>query len=213
MAVCVLNDMFEIAIFFNDLWFAAKGVGMALNVTNVSLAAGTLMGVIFALFRAQFGLYWSAPLMFLFDIFWSVPLLNQLVLADAIQAIAKFGGNPFPKSGVMLLLCTAAFCTEITYCGIDAVLVTTRRTARTLGLTCAPECGPVGHPRIAARMNWPDAGWDLGLRTDVMVWADTAVEVIADPCHPVARAAVHLVNWRHDLFSDQLRHCPTGWVS
>lgn len=156
--------MFETALTFNDLWFLAKGAGVTLAVTAVSVAAGTVMGVIFGVIRAQFGPYWSAPLTFLLDIFRSVPLLIQLVLANAFQAIAKFGWDPFTTSCVVLSLYTAAYCTEIVRGGIDAVPVTTRRAARSLGLTWAQDMRYVVAP-LATRVSLP--AW-IGLTLGVM---------------------------------------------
>ena len=156
--------MFETALTLNDLWFLAKGAGMTLAVTAVSVAAGTAMGVIFGVIRAQFGPFWSAPLTFVLDIFRSVPLLIQLVLANAFQAIAKFGWEPFTTSCVVLSLYTAASCTEIVRGGIDAVPVTTRRAARSLGLTWAQDMRYIVAP-LATRVSLP--AW-IGLTLGVM---------------------------------------------
>ena len=156
--------MFDTALTFNDLLFLAKGAGMTLAVTAVSVAAGTVMGVIFGVIRAQFGPYWSAPLTFVLDIFRSVPLLIQLVLANAFQAIAKFGWEPFTTSCVVLSLYTAAYCTEIVRGGIDAVPVTTRRAARSLGLTWVQDMRYVVAP-LATRVSLP--AW-IGLTLGVM---------------------------------------------
>ncbi len=156
--------MFDTALTLNDLLFLAKGAGMTLAVTAVSVAAGTVMGVIFGVIRAQFGPYWSAPLTFVLDVFRSVPLLIQLVLANAFQAIAKFGWEPFTTSCVVLSLYTAAYCTEIVRGGIDAVPVTTRRAARSLGLTWAQDMRYVVAP-LATRVSLP--AW-IGLTLGVM---------------------------------------------
>ena len=156
--------MFETALTFNDLLFLAKGAGMTLAVTAVSVAAGTVMGVIFGVIRAQSGPYWSAPLTFVLDIFRSVPLLIQLVLANAFQAIAKFGWDPFTTSCVVLSLYTAAYCTEIVRGGIDAVPVTTRRAARSLGLTWVQDMRYIVAP-LATRVSLP--AW-IGLTLGVM---------------------------------------------
>lgn len=167
-----MNGMFETALTLNDLWFLAKGAGMTLAVTAVSVALGTFMGVIFGVIRAQFGPYWSAPLTFLLDIFRSVPLLIQLVLANAFQAIAKFGWDPFTTSCVVLSLYTAAYCTEIVRGGIDAVPVTTRRAARSLGLTWAQDMRYIVAP-LATRISLPSwIGLTLGVMKDsaLVLW-------------------------------------------
>lgn len=164
--------MFETALTLNDLWFLAKGAGMTLAVTAVSVAVGTAMGVIFGVIRAQFGPYWSAPLTFLLDIFRSVPLLIQLVLANAFQAIVNFGWDPFTTSCVVLSLYTAAYCTEIVRGGIDAVPVTTRRAARSLGLTWAQDMQYIVAP-LATRISLPSwIGLTLGVMKDsaLVLW-------------------------------------------
>ena len=122
--------MFNTALSWSDLAFLAQGAGMTLAVTAVSVAAGTVLGILFGVFRFQVGPYWAAPLTFVLDIFRSVPLLIQLVLANALQAIMKLGWAPFTTSCVVLSLYTAAYCTEIVRGGIDSVPTNTRRAAR-----------------------------------------------------------------------------------
>jgi len=156
--------MFETALTGNDLLFLAKGAGMTLAVTGVSVAAGTLMGIIFGVLRTQFGPWWSMPLTFVLDIFRSVPLLIQLVLANAFQAIAQWGWPPFTTSCVVLSLYTAAYCTEIVRGGIDSVPVTTRRAARSLGLTWGQDMRYIVGP-LATRVSLP--AW-IGLTLGVM---------------------------------------------
>lgn len=156
--------MFETALTFNDLLFLAKGAGMTLAVTGVSVAAGTVMGILFGVIRTQVGPYWAIPLTFVLDIFRSVPLLIQLILANAFQAIANLGWGPFVTSCVVLSLYTAAYCTEIVRGVIDAVPMTTRRAARSLGLTWAQDMGYIVAP-LATRVSLP--AW-IGLTLGVM---------------------------------------------
>lgn len=156
--------MFDTALTFNDLMFLAKGAGMTLAVTGVSVAAGTVMGIVFGVLRNQIGPIWAMPLTFVLDVFRSVPLLIQLVLANAFQAIAKFGWGPFTTSCVVLSLYTAAYCTEIVRGGIDAVPGTTRRAARSLGMTWGQDMRYIVAP-LATRVSLP--AW-IGLTLGVM---------------------------------------------
>jgi hydroxyproline transport system ATP-binding protein len=156
--------MFDTALTLNDLMFLAKGAGMTLAVTGVSVAAGTVMGIFFGVLRNQIGPYWAIPLTFVLDVFRSVPLLIQLVLANAFQAIAKFGWGPFTTSCVVLSLYTAAYCTEIVRGGIDAVPGTTRRAARSLGMTWGQDMRYIVAP-LATRVSLP--AW-IGLTLGVM---------------------------------------------
>ena len=75
--------MFDTALTLNDFVFLAKGAGMTIFVTVISVFLGTVLGIVFGVIRYQLGPVWSAPLMFVLDIFRSIPLLIQLVLANA----------------------------------------------------------------------------------------------------------------------------------
>lgn len=164
--------MFETALTFSDLGFLAQGAAMTLAVTGVSVVAGTLLGVIFGVARSQLGSWWSAPQTFLLDIFRSVPLLIQLVLANSFQAIIGLGWGPFVTSCVVLSLYTAAYCTEIVRGGIEAVPATTRRAARSLGLTWGQDMRYIVAP-LATRVALPSwIGLSLGVMKDsaLVLW-------------------------------------------
>lgn len=164
--------MFDTALTLNDLAFLAKGAGMTLLVTFVSVTAGTVFGILFGVLRHQFGPLWSAPLTFLLDIFRSVPLLIQLVLGNAFQAIAQMGWGAFTTSCVILSLYTSAYCTEIVRGAIDAVPSTTRRAARSLGLTWSQDMVYIVAP-LATRIALPSwIGLTLGVMKDssLVLW-------------------------------------------
>ncbi|MBN9029925.1 MAG: amino acid ABC transporter [Rhizobiales bacterium 63-7] len=156
--------MFNTALTWPDLLFLAQGAAMTLAVTAVSVAFGTVLGIIFGVVRFQLGAKWSIPLTFVLDIFRSVPLLIQLVLANAFQSIARLGWPPFTTSCVVLSLYTAAYCTEIVRGGIGAVPPTTRRAARSLGLTWWQDMRYIVFP-LATRVSLP--AW-IGLTLGVM---------------------------------------------
>ncbi len=156
--------MFNTALTWPDLLFLAQGAAMTLAVTAVSVAFGTVLGIIFGVVRFQLGAKWSIPLTFVLDIFRSVPLLIQLVLANAFQSIARLGWPPFTTSCVVLSLYTAAYCTEIVRGGIGAVSPTTRRAARSLGLTWWQDMRYIVFP-LATRVSLP--AW-IGLTLGVM---------------------------------------------
>ncbi len=156
--------MFNTALTWPDLLFLAQGAAMTLAVTAVSVAFGTVLGIIFGVVRFQLGAKWSIPLTFVLDIFRSVPLLIQLVLANAFQSIARLGWPPFTTSCVVLSLYTAAYCTEIVRGGIGDVPTTTRRAARSLGLTWWQDMRYIVFP-LATRVSLP--AW-IGLTLGVM---------------------------------------------
>jgi len=164
--------MFNTAMTMSDLMFLLKGAGMTLAVTGVSVAAGTVMGILFGVIRVQIGPWWAAPLTFILDIFRSVPLLIQLVLGNAFQSIAKLGWGPFTTSCVILSLYTAAYCTEIVRGAIDAVPPTTRRAGRSLGMTWGQDMRHIVAP-LATRIALPSwIGLTLGVMKDssLVLW-------------------------------------------
>ena len=164
--------MFNTALTLADLGFLLQGALMTLAVTAVSVTAGTVLGIIFGVVRNQVGPYWGAPLTFVLDVFRSVPLLIQLVLANAFQAIAKLGWAPFTTSCVVLSLYTAAYCTEIVRGGISSVPPTTRRAARSLGMTWWKDMRYIVAP-LATRVSLPSwIGLTLGVMKDsaLVLW-------------------------------------------
>lgn len=157
--------MFDTALTSADFIFLAKGAGMTIVVTLISVAVGTILGIIFGVFRYQVGALWAAPLTFVLDISRSIPLLIQLVLANAfIGTILRLKMSGFTVACVVLSLYTAAFCAEIVRGGIEAVPANTRRAARSLGLSWAQDMREIVLP-LATRVALPS--W-IGLALGVM---------------------------------------------
>lgn len=161
--------MFDTALTLNDLLFLARGAGVTLAATAVSVLFGTLLGALFGVVKAQVSALVAAPLTFVLDVLRSVPLLIQLILVNAFQSIAQFGWKPFTVACVVLSLYTSAYCAEIVRGGIDAVPATTRRAARSLGMTWRQDMTHIVFP-MALRVALP--GW-IGLTLGVM--KDTAL--------------------------------------
>ena len=164
--------MFETSMTLNDLLFLLKGAGMTLAVTFFAVTGGTLMGLLFGVIRAQFSPWATLPLTFVLDVFRSVPLLIQLVLANAFQAIVGLGLPPFATSCIVLALYTSAYCTEIVRGAIDAVPAVTRRAARSLGMNWGQDMTYVVFP-MALRVALPSwIGLTLGVLKDsaLVLW-------------------------------------------
>ncbi len=156
--------MFSTGLTLHDLAFLAKGAGVTLAITAVSVLFGTALGVGFGILKAQVSALAAAPLTFVLDVLRSVPLLIQLILANAFQSIAGLNWSPFIVACIVLSLYTSAYCTEIVRGGIDAVPAVTRRAARSLGMTWAQDMTQVTLP-MALRVAFP--GW-IGLALGVM---------------------------------------------
>lgn len=157
--------MFDTALTANDLIFLAKGAGMTILVTIISVAIGTVLGILFGVIRVQLGAALAAPLTFVLDIFRSIPLLIQLVLANAFAGmVLKLQMSGFTVACMVLSLYTAAYCAEIVRGGIDAVPATTRRAARSLGMSWGQDMRYIVMP-LATRVALPS--W-IGLALGVM---------------------------------------------
>lgn len=153
----------------NDIWFMIQGAGWTLLITLISIAGGTLLGVVFGVFRAVAPWWGSIWLVLFLDIFRSVPLLIQLILANSFAPILGLRLTPFTVSCIVLALYTSAYCAEIVRGGVLAVPQTTRRAARSLGLTWWQDMTEIVYP-IALRVMLPS--W-IGLTLGVM--KDTAL--------------------------------------
>lgn len=161
--------MLETSFTLNDLWFMLRGAGVTLSITFWAVAGGTLLGVLFGLARATAPWWLNAPIGFVLDIFRSVPLLIQFVLANSVKSIVGLNASAFTVGCVVLAVYTAAYCTEIVRAGVLAVPPTTRRAARSLGLTWRQDLTGIVFP-IALRVVLPS--W-IGLTLGVM--KDTAL--------------------------------------
>jgi polar amino acid transport system permease protein len=161
--------MFSTNVTLNDLWFLAQGAGWTLLITAIAMVGGTILGVIFGVFRATVPWWASIWLGFILDIFRSIPLLIQLILANSFIPILGLKASPFAVSCIVLALYTSSYCAEIVRGGVLAVPQTTRRAARSLGLTWWQDMTEIVYP-IALRIMLPS--W-IGLTLGVM--KDTAL--------------------------------------
>lgn len=161
--------MFDTGMTWNDLLFLLRGAGLTLWITAIAVAGGTILGLAFGVIRASVSPWFTWPLAFVLDVLRSVPLLIQLVLVNSFQAIAGWGWSPFTTSCVVLALYTASLCTEVVRGAISAVPDTTRRAARSLGMTWTQDQTQIVFP-IALRVGLPS--W-INLTLGVM--KDTAL--------------------------------------
>lgn len=161
--------MFHTNLSPNDLLFMAQGAGWTLLITAIAMVGGTLLGVIFGVTRAVLPGWTTLPLGFVLDIFRSVPLLIQLILANSFIPILGLKATPFAVSCIVLALYTSSYCSEIVRGGVLAVPQTTRRAARSLGMTWWQDMTEIVYP-MALRIMLPS--W-IGLTLGVM--KDTAL--------------------------------------
>ncbi len=164
--------MFNASISPNDILFMLRGAGVTLLLTFWAVLGGTLLGVAFGLLRATAPGWPSYALGTLLDVFRSVPLLIQLILATAFAPIAGLDWQPFTVACLVLAVYASAYCTEIVRGSILAVPLTTRRAARSLGLTWWDDLTVIVFP-IALRVGLPSwMNLALGLMKDsaLVLW-------------------------------------------
>ncbi|WP_374631371.1 amino acid ABC transporter permease [Pannonibacter indicus] len=171
--------MFGTSVTWGDVSFMASGAGLTLAITFWAMLGGTLAGLVFGLIRTQSPWYVNYPLGALLDVLRSVPLLIQFILFNSFQSILGWGMNPFVTGCLVLAAYTAAFCTEIVRGGIEAVPVTVRRAARSLGMTYWQDMRHIVLP-LGTRVMLPSwIGLSLGVMKDTaLVYAIGVIELL-----------------------------------
>ena len=155
-----------------DLWFMLQGAGMTLALTFWAVLGGTLMGFVFGVVRAVAPAWINVALGVVLDVFRSIPLLIQFILANSFKSIVGIDMSAFTVACVVLALYTSAYCAEIVRAGVLAVPTTTRRAARSLGLTWWQDLRHIVYP-IALRVSLPSwVGLTLGVMKDtsLVLW-------------------------------------------
>jgi His/Glu/Gln/Arg/opine family amino acid ABC transporter permease subunit len=155
-----------------ELLLMLKGAGVTLTITFWAVLGGTLMGLVFGLVRTVAPWWINWPLGGILDVFRSVPLLIQLILVNSFKSIVGIDASAFVVSCVVLAFYTSSYCSEIVRSGVQAVPPTTRRAARSLGLTYWQDLSEIVFP-IALRVSLPSwTGLTLGVMKDtsLVLW-------------------------------------------
>ena len=155
-----------------DLLFMLHGAGVTLALTFWAVLGGTLMGLVFGVLRTVAPWWINAALGAVLDVFRSIPLLIQFILANSFKSIIGLDISAFTVACVMLAFYTSAYCAEIVRAGVLAVPATTRRAARSLGLTWWQDLRHIVYP-IALRVSLPSwTGLTLGVMKDtaLVLW-------------------------------------------
>jgi len=162
-----------------ELLLMLEGAGVTLKITFYAVLGGTLMGLVFGLVRAVAPWWINWPLGGILDVFRSVPLLIQLVLVNSFKSILGLPASAFVVSCVVLAFYTSSYCSEIVRAGVQAVPPTTRRAARSLGLTYWQDLREIVFP-IALRVSLPSwIGLTLGVMKDsALVWWIGVIELL-----------------------------------
>ena len=164
--------MFQTDFTSTDFLFMLQGAGVTLVLTFWAVLGGTLLGLVLGVLRAVSPWWVNGPIGAVLDVFRSIPLLIQFILANSFKSIIGLDVSAFTVACVMLALYTSAYCTEIVRAGMLAVPATTRRAARSLGLTYWQDLRYIVYPN-ALRVSLPSwTGLTLGVLKDtaLVLW-------------------------------------------
>jgi polar amino acid transport system permease protein len=150
----------------SDLWFLAEAAGRTLLISIVSISIGTLFGCLFGWVLSVSRWAGAATLGLILDLFRSVPLIIQLILFFNFFPIVGLPLNPFTAGTIVLILYTSSLVAAVARGGIEAVPVTTRRAARSLGMTYLQDMWYIVAP--------------IGIRAVLPAWAGVALGVLKD---------------------------------
>lgn len=150
----------------SDLWFLTEAAGRTLLISAISIALGTVLGVVFGWVLSVTRWMGAATLGVVLDVFRSVPLIIQLILFFNFAPIVGLRLDPFAAGTIVLTFYTAALVANVARAGIEAVGRPMRRAARSLGMSY-----------------WQDLRyivWPIGLRAVLPSWVGVALGVLKD---------------------------------
>ncbi len=150
----------------SDLWFLGEAAGRTLLISASAISGGTVLGCVFGWMLSVSGRAGAVTLDPVLDLFRSVPLIIQLILFYNFFPIVGLPLDPFTAGAIVLILYTSALVAAVARGGIEAVPTTTRRAARSLGMSY-----------------WQDMRyvvWPIGLRAVLPSWTGVALGVLKD---------------------------------
>lgn len=157
---------FFTAFQLSDIWFLGEAAVRTLLISALSIPGGTVLGIFFGWVLSVSGWAGAGSLGFILDAFRSVPLIIQLILFFNFFPIIGIPLDPFEAGTVVLVFYTSALVAAVARGGIEAVGVTTRRAARSLGMTYWQDLRYIVFP--------------IGLRAVLPAWTGVALGVLKD---------------------------------
>jgi len=150
----------------SDIWFLTEAAGRTILIASLSISIGTVLGVFFGWVLSVSRWAGAASLGLILDVFRSVPLIIQLILFFNFFPIVGLPLDPFEAGTVVLVFYTSALVAAVARGGIEAVEMTTRKAARSLGMTYWQDLRYVVFP--------------IGLRAVLPSWTGVALGVLKD---------------------------------
>jgi His/Glu/Gln/Arg/opine family amino acid ABC transporter permease subunit len=157
---------FFTAFQLSDLWFLLEAAGRTLLIAGISIPVGTVLGIFFGWVLSVSRWAGAGTLGLVLDVFRSVPLIIQLILFFNFFPIVGIPLDPFEAGTLVLIFYTSALVAAVARGGIEAVGNTTRRAARSLGMTYWQDLRYIVFP--------------IGTRAVLPAWTGVALGVLKD---------------------------------
>lgn len=170
-----------------DLEFLLEGLIRTINISVVAIVIGTFFGIIFGYLKNKAGFVGEIILGGFIDVLRSVPLIIQFILFYSFLGILQIDLSIFWVGAIVLSTYTAAYMTEVVRAGIESVPETTRRAARSLGLTYWQDYRYIVFP--------------IGLRTVFPSWIGIVLAVIKDSALVSVIGYLELLKTTEELIS------------
>ena len=149
-----------------DLWYLAEAAGHTLLISVIAISGGTILGICFGWVLSVSRWAGAASLGLVLDMFRSVPLIIQLILFFNFFPILGLPLNPFAAGTIVLVFYTSALVASVARGGIESVPATTRKAARSLGMSYWQELRHITFP--------------IGCRSALPAWTGVALGVLKD---------------------------------
>ena len=166
MAQAATSVQFFTAFQPSDIWFLTEAAGRTLLIATLSISVGTVLGIFFGWVLSVSRWAGASSLGLILDVFRSVPLIIQLILCFNFFPIIGLSLDPFEAGTVVLVFYTSALVAAVARGGIEAVEMTNRRAARSLGMTYWQDLRYIVFP--------------IGLRAVLPSWTGVALGVLKD---------------------------------
>ena len=147
-----------------DLWYLAEAAGHTLLISAIAISGGTVLGVFFGWVLSVSRWAGAASLGLVLDMFRSVPLIIQLILFFNFFPILGLPLNPFAAGTIVLVFYTSALVASVARGGIESVPATTRKAARSLGMSYWQDLRYITFP--------------IGCRSALPAWTGVALGVL-----------------------------------
>ncbi len=172
---------------YYDLEFLLEGLLRTIYISVVAIVIGTFFGIIFGYLKSNANFFTEILLSGFLDILRSVPLIIQFILFYSFMGILEIDISIFWVGAIVLSAYTSAFVTEVVRAGIDSVPETTRRAARSLGLSYWQDYRYIVFP--------------LGIRTVFPSWISIVLSVIKDSALVSVIGYLELLKTTEELIS------------